>query len=1190
MIGWCCRRGSFLALCLVTFFTLRIAFESSAQEPAAQPSLLQQTDAQAQAKSAGCVTCHKGVEPMHDSKLVRLGCTDCHGGCATTTIKEQAHVHPRFPERWPTTANPERTFALLNNENPDFIRFINPGDWRAARKSCGTAGCHEKEVSVNFKSLHGHSSMVPGSALYNNGSLPNKVYRYGESYGPDGRPQRIFSTPRPTAADVYYKGVLPFLDPLPRFEITQPGNIFRVLEINNNATSERGPGTDFRVDAVFINVVKTKLNDPTMVFLGTNDHPGDYRSSGCTSCHVPYANDRDSAHSAHFAKFGNRGMTGGIDDTIPKDEPGHPVRHKLTRAIPSSQCLSCHFHQGSGALANYYGYMWWDYESNSDDVYKRFGPPGLSGHVGGDMYTGVFGGPKHPDMPDFAPILNPVIKANQFADFHNAGWPMQAVYKRDKKGRLVDAKDQIIPDDAPDWHKRVVHLADVHMEKGMHCVDCHFYQDTHGNGKIYGAMIDETEINCKDCHGTIRERANLKTSNANGGNNLALSRTGFGTLRFVRRGDKLFQRSAVTPDQEWEIVQVMDTITPGNPHYSEQARLAKTMHRDGQTWGVVPNSEAELAHSNSKLTCYACHTSWNTTCSGCHLDAYTNLKTPNLHYEGEISKVYAAYNPEAMRSDGFALGINGTVQGHKVSPVRSASGVIVSARDGNRAMVVHQQPTVSAEGQSGHAFTPNPPHTVRTKETQRCTNCHVSKADDNNAMLAQVLGFGCRGVDMIGRYVWVAEKGKGIEAVRVTEGDEFPQPVIGSDFHRVLNGDGYQKHEAHGGVLTEAWGHKSHNAYAIQKYGEWALVADGEEGFRVYDIANVANKNVAQRIVESPLSPAGQWLRVKSRCATAVGLASVLPTDTHRTHMPENEEQPVHPIYNYAFVTDFYEGLIVVDIHTLVDGNPSNNFLRRADTYNPGGMLDEAVAIRVCGTHAYVLTLKNGLVVLDVSCPTSPQIVAVLGENALVHPRAIDIQFRYAFICDCEGLKVVDITHPEQPHMVASVPLADARGVCVMRTYAYVAAGAQGLAIIDVERPTHPVVQELYSADGCINDATAVVTATAYASLYAYVADGQNGLRVIQLTTPLENSDAKGFSPTPRPKLIASYHTKGFANALSEGMPRDRYVDEDGNQIGVFGRRGSRPFNRLELQRMYLREGNLYQVTDEPPGQPQGGK
>ena len=45
-------------------------------------------------------------------------------------------------------------------------------------------------------------------------------------------------------------------------------DIFRVLEINSVAASLRGPGTDFRQDAVFLNVVKTKLNDPTMAFLG----------------------------------------------------------------------------------------------------------------------------------------------------------------------------------------------------------------------------------------------------------------------------------------------------------------------------------------------------------------------------------------------------------------------------------------------------------------------------------------------------------------------------------------------------------------------------------------------------------------------------------------------------------------------------------------------------------------------------------------------------------------------------------------------------------------------------------------------------------------------------------------------------------------------------------------------------------
>jgi len=37
----------------------------------------------------------------------------------------------------------------------------------------------------------------------------------------------------------------------------------------------------------------------------------------------------------------------------------------------------------------------------------------------------------------------------------------------------------------------------------MHCVDCHFQQDVHGDGNLYGQVRAATEIQCIDCHGTI---------------------------------------------------------------------------------------------------------------------------------------------------------------------------------------------------------------------------------------------------------------------------------------------------------------------------------------------------------------------------------------------------------------------------------------------------------------------------------------------------------------------------------------------------------------------------------------------------------------------------------------------------------------------------------------------------------------
>jgi hypothetical protein len=62
--------------------------------------------------------------------------------------------------------------------------------------------------------------------------------------------------------------------------------------------------------------------------------------------------------------------------------------------------------------------------------------------------------------------------------------------------------------------------------------------------------------------------------------------------------------------------------------------------------------------------------------------------------------------------------------------------------------------------------------------------------------------------------------------------------------------------------------------------------------------------------------------------------------------------------------------------------------------------------------------------------------------------------------------------------------------------------------------------------------------------------------------------------------------TSGPALAVSRGVDRDRAVDESGNQLSVFGRRGSRPFNLEEMQRLYLRKGELYTVSDDPPGKP----
>ncbi len=1221
--------------------------------PDSAPKLLRQTQAEADAKSTGCLSCHAGIEPMHVSGQVNLGCTDCHGGNVAATAggakagsaeyaaaQRAAHVQPRHPEIWAdpndsgrqSSANPERTYALLSQESLEFIRFKNPGDLRVALETCGS--CHVNEVGQVKRSLMTTSAMLWGGAAYNNGIVPAKRYILGEAYSPDGSAVKLNSVPPPTAEE-QAKGALPFLVPLPTWNVAQPPDPLRAFErggkIDRSVVSEvgnpglgpfpdlpgkpdmkfgtRGFGTDLRISAGVLNIHKTRLNDPHLSFLGTNDHPGDYRSSGCTGCHVVYANDRDPVHAGPYAKFGHDGGYHGNDPTIPRNEPGHPIEHRLTRAIPTSQCIVCHMHQPNSFVNTYLGYQMWDYETDGQLLW-----PAEQRYQTVDKATPL-------NVPDMEPIhtslshnpeeaaarglwtdkdflskvstLNAHTKETTFADYHGHGWIFRAVYSQDRKGNLLDKNGKVVDPSDPKKFDKAVHLKDIHAEKGMHCVDCHFQQDVHGNGKIYGEYPNAIEIGCVDCHGTVDTWATVTTSGPaapSGGTNLLTGLTPWGERRFEWIGGELIQRSMLKEGVEWEVPQVVDVIDPLSKHYNARARLAKTIRTDGKTWGDVPE-KGGLAHGNDTMACYSCHTSWVTSCFGCHLPQQANWKSEKKHYDGGATRNWSSYNPQVIRHDIFMLGRHSTVKGHTIAPVRSSSAVIISTVNGNRERLYYQQAPVSAEGYSSQAFNAHFAHTVRSRETRQCDDCHVAADGNNNAWLAQVLTLGTNFVNFVGRYAWVGEGEHGVEAVAVTEWDE-PQAVIGSNLHRMAYPDNFQHHLDHDLQLQEAYEHpgvdlvsRKTEVLALQLRGEYLYTANGPGGFRVFDVANTDNKGFSERIITAPVSPLGQRAYVKTPYATGVALPTNQPIHFGRDRKPVNEEQPMHPLYRYAYVTDRYEGLVVVDVDMLADGDPLNNFLERVATFNPDGALDEARYITIAGEYAYILC-KRGLVVVSIKDPVHPAIVTEVGAPDLVDARAIAIQFRYAFVTDARGLRVLDVTNLAKPRFVAALDVPEAGDLTVSRTYAYVPAGTHGLAIIDVERPTKPVLFQMFNAGGALDDTRAVRVGATDASVFAYVADGKNGLRVVQLITPGETPGSSGFSPTPTPRLIATRHTHGPAIALSRGMERDRAVDESGHQVAVFGRLGSRPFNRTEMERLFMRGGEVFTVANAAPGKP----
>jgi hypothetical protein len=1216
---------------------LNIGGEVERSYVTAPPAPANQSAESVTAKSGGCLTCHTQTDSnsMHTNPAVKLGCTDCHGGDATVRLlggsprgssgymkaQEAAHVLPRYPDAWqyPSSANPPRTYTLLNRESPEFIRFINPSDYRIARESCGA--CHGEIIEASMRSMHSTGAMLWGGAAYNNGILDFKQYIVGEYYDRNGQ-GAILNGPKipPELVDkAAIAGILPQLYPLPTWETIKPGDIFRVFERGGrnvvnlfpetglpNALgqlqrieepgrpdfrqSNRGPGTGARIAVPVINITKTRLNDPLPWFMGTNDQPGDYRHSGCASCHVVYANDRDPRHSSIYAKFGHEGTTRTIDPTIAKDQPGHPIAHTLTRSVPTSQCMICHMHQPNMFMNSFLGYTMWDYESDAPRMWpeKQKYPTAaeareiLDRNPEGAAARGLWG-----DVNFLKQVseLNPKMKDTQFADYHGHGWNFRAVYKRDRKGNLLDAKGNKVADDDPQKFKKAVHMSSVHVDVGMQCVDCHFSQDNHGNGYIYGEVAPAVEIDCKDCHGTALKLPNLYTSGPaalGGGADMAAMRTPDGRRRFEWIGNTLFQRSMMDPKLEWRMSLVKQSVDPSSPGYNAKAARAKLMGRNTATlaWGKKIDAK-ELSHSDDSMECYTCHTSWTTSCAGCHLPIEANAKTERHHYEGGETRNYATYNPQVARDEMFLIGRREPAAGGKFAPVRSSSALVLSSTNAAREKIYIQQPPVAASGYSSQAFNPHYPHTERKTETKTCTDCHLSKGNDNNAIMAQLLMFGTNFVNFVGYNAYVGGEGS-VESVTVTEWEE-PQAVIGSYLHKYAYPDWYAKHQENKQELQVGSSHSSGKVGCLQLRGEYLYVAEGSGGLHVYDVASTANKGVSQQLITAPFSPLGHDTQVGSENATCVALPTNQPINPLRNTGDKmrvaNMELPFHPLYNYAYVTDSKEGLIVSDVTTLADGDPRNNFLKRAATWNPQRVLDGARHIAIGGYYLYITTPQK-LVIVSVDKPLEPALVA---EVPLNDARASALQFRYLFVTDADGLKTIDITDPKTPRLIPgnTITMADAHRVYVARTYAFVAAGREGLVIVDVERPDRMREYQRFQAGGAIKDARDVIVATTNASLFAYVADGTGGLKVLQLTSPESQPKFYGFSPEPKPQLIATYATDEPALSLSKGLDRDRGVDETGGQIAVFGRRGSRPLNLQEMRSLFLDDsGKPWYVTD----------
>ena len=601
-----------------------------------------------------CMQCHNGstandfagpgLENPHPFVgAAMLRCTTCHGGNPDGIDAVTSHIPP--PPEIGDDANmqvnavayfnrltltgidkfPDYSVDGVNYTALDYLQFINPGDLRVVTQSRSCGQCHS-----------GHAESVNGSLLATSaGIFSGAMFAIGVDNAIPSH-QGLFQD---TAADLGFRAVV---DNDYSFDPSMVGVVDELLEmpvfsafgdpsaeaIHNNVFYN-SPGlsndqlannqviTGSPLANLYNEQVSFTCGDCHLGSAGANNRYGDFRSSGCTACHMQYSLDGRSRSGDPNVNL----FEPADPDDIQAPEQPHIARHLITsvaKTLPSGEmvqgindyaCAGCH--QGSNRTVMQY----WGIRLDQNEDVRR--------------------GKQYPADPvsflttaNDARLFDPVVGNNTFNG------------RRAQQYLLMEDYDGDGRDDTP---------ADVHYDAGMGCIDCHGSADLHGGyipGKtsetIHSRQEQGVSIECESCHGGIDAFAQTMTGTAFNGETaeIGVDREGNPIPHVVKEGNDFFMYSRLTGVKHY-ISQTLDTVVDsgrvnpftGDAVYTDKASYAMGRHDGLATTGIGPQQTGApasgFAHTDS-MSCASCHSAWTNSCIGCHLGGEYNDNNQNL--------------------------------------------------------------------------------------------------------------------------------------------------------------------------------------------------------------------------------------------------------------------------------------------------------------------------------------------------------------------------------------------------------------------------------------------------------------------------------------------------------------------------------------------------------------------------------
>ncbi|MCA9666057.1 MAG: hypothetical protein KC503_10730 [Myxococcales bacterium] len=608
-----------------------------------------------------CMRCHNGSQkndylgpgisnPHPFGTAGYIDCTTCHGGDGTAIDdKDRSHVPPppevgdRNKQRVdPRAFNLATTLAGIDKlpdytvngktyKALDWLQFRNPGDLRVVKdkRGCGTAGCHAGQHADWVQASPFAGTLGFFSSLSYAAGLPNVFGNTNWENTAADYAWRAVSDPSYDPLNPKF-GSVPQLKEWPVFSrwgdtagmFKNPAFDAKTLDQYLDAQNKVIP--DSPLHKALFSAVDNTCADCHLGSAGANNRYGDFRSSGCTACHMRYSLDgRSRSTDPHVNKNEPKNP-----DAIQPGERSHVLAHQIrnvykTVKMPTGgtqtilgqdlyTCVGCH--QGSNRTV--LQFMGFRMDQNADVVNKQQYPAN----------------PKTFETTANNPTLyDPKVRNTTF-NGRNANQHLQ-FEDYDGDGR----------DDIPE---------DVHFSRGLTCIDCHGSTEIHNNKSttIRSRMDQVVHVTCQNCHGTIDKYAcdgavacsPYTANHAARGNTCAADGNGRPVKNVVcdSRGDAwLYSRR---DGKEHYIPQTKSTVyqdgrrkPDGTPIYNAKASFAmgRVNNKDEDGLGPKQNNPhlalPGFSHTD-KLSCASCHASWTQNCIGCHLENKYNANPNNF--------------------------------------------------------------------------------------------------------------------------------------------------------------------------------------------------------------------------------------------------------------------------------------------------------------------------------------------------------------------------------------------------------------------------------------------------------------------------------------------------------------------------------------------------------------------------------